>query len=87
MSTLEWLTRCRILPVGFCKWFDTKRGYGFITVENDEEEEVFVHFSNIDMEGYKKLEIGDKVGFEIKESDGKGLEAIKVKVISKDRRY
>ncbi|MFX0002097.1 MAG: cold shock domain-containing protein [Candidatus Hodarchaeota archaeon] len=71
---------------GIVKWFDAKKGYGFISVAN--QEDVFVHFSNIDMSGFKKLDMGDEVEFEIKDSnDGKGPEALKVKVISKDRRY
>lgn len=71
---------------GFVKWFDYRKGYGFITT--DEQEEVFVHFSNIDMEGFKKLDMGDQVEFELKESkDGKGSEALNVKVILKDKRY
>jgi CspA family cold shock protein len=71
---------------GFVKWFDAKKGFGFISVAD--QEDVFVHFSNIDMSGFKKLDMGDEVEFEIKNSnDGKGLEALKVKIISKDRRY
>ena len=72
---------------GFVKWFDYKKGFGFIAT-TDNEEDVFVHFSNILMEGFKKLDMGDQVEFELKESeDGKGPEALKVKVIAKDRRY
>lgn len=71
---------------GFVKWFDNRKGYGFITT--DEEEDVFVHFSNIQMEGFKKLDIGDQVEFELQDSkDGKGPEALNVKVMLKDRRY
>jgi CspA family cold shock protein len=71
---------------GFVKWFDYKKGFGFITT--DSEEDVFVHFSNVLMEGFKKLDSGDQVEFELKEpDDGKGPEALNVKVIAKDRRY
>ncbi|MFX1487815.1 MAG: cold-shock protein [Promethearchaeota archaeon] len=71
---------------GFVKWFDAKRGYGFITVEG--KEDIFVHFSNVQMSGFKKLDIGDEVEFEIQNSkEGKGPEAINVKIISKDRRF
>jgi len=71
---------------GYVKWFDYKKGYGFITL--DGHEDIFVHFSNIDMEGFKKLDEGDQVEFDIKESDKrKGPEALKVKIVSKDRRY
>ncbi|MHA1148771.1 MAG: cold-shock protein [Promethearchaeota archaeon] len=72
---------------GWVKWFDIKKGYGFISVE-DQEDDIFVHFSNIDMEGFKKLEMGDTVEFDLKNSENdKGPEALNVKVISKDRRY
>ncbi|MFX1345470.1 MAG: cold shock domain-containing protein [Promethearchaeota archaeon] len=71
---------------GIVKWFDAKKGYGFISV--DGQEDIFVHFSNIDMPGFRKLDMGDEVEFEIKESkEGKGPEALSVKVVSKDRRY
>ena len=71
---------------GYVKWFNNRKGYGFISV--DEQDDVFVQFSNIDMDGFKKLDIGDEVEFELKEStEEKGPEALKVKVVSKDRRY
>ncbi|MFW9781003.1 MAG: cold-shock protein [Candidatus Heimdallarchaeota archaeon] len=71
---------------GFVKWFDYQKGYGFITT--DDQEDVFVHFSNINMEGFKKLDIGDQVEFDLEESkDGKGPEALNVKILLKDRRY
>lgn len=72
---------------GYCKWFDAKKGYGFITAES--QSDIFVHFSNIEMDGYRKLYIGDEVTFEIadRSEEGKGPEALKVKIVSKDRRY
>jgi CspA family cold shock protein len=76
----------KMMKNGFVKWFDAKRGYGFISV--DDQEDVFVHFSNINMDGFRKLDIGDEVEFEIKNSkDDKGPEALNVKIVSKDRRY
>ena len=60
---------------GVVKWFSAKKGYGFIT--HDEHDEVFVHFSQIQMEGYKKLRRGDTVEFQIKETD-KGPQAFEV---------
>lgn len=74
---------------GYVKWFSNKKGYGFITIDSeDEQDDIFVHFSNINMDGFKKLEAGDEVEFEINESkEGKGPEALNVRVISKDRRY
>lgn len=71
---------------GIVKWFDARKGYGFISV--DGQEDIFVHFSNIEMSGFRKLDMGDEVEFEIKDSkEGKGPEALNVKIISKDRRY
>lgn len=71
---------------GFVKWFDAKKGFGFVSVAD--QEDIFIHFSNIEMPGFKKLDMGDEVEFEIKDSnEGKGPEALNVKIISKDRRY
>ena len=61
---------------GTVKWFNDKKGYGFIN-ENDDRD-VFVHFSAIDMTGFKTLSEGDMVIFEVEESD-RGPEAKNVK--------
>ncbi|MDZ4763476.1 MAG: cold shock domain-containing protein [Chloroflexota bacterium] len=50
---------------GVVKWFSVEKGYGFIKTDNGAE--VFVHYSAIQMNGYKKLETGVKVEFEIAE--------------------
>ena len=63
---------------GTVKWFDVKKGYGFITDENGQD--VFVHYSAIDAEGYKSLKEGDYVEFKLIET-GKGLQALNVRVI------
>ena len=60
---------------GTVKWFNAVKGYGFIGV--DEGDDVFVHFSAIQMEGYKKLEEGQQVEFSI-ESGPKGQQAADV---------
>ena len=52
---------------GNVKWFDAKKGYGFI--EREEGEDVFVHFSEIQEDGFKTLEEGEEVEFEIVEGD------------------
>ena len=62
---------------GLVKWFDPKKGYGFITPD-DGSEDVFVHHSGIDMNGWKTLEDGQAVTFETKQGK-KGLQAISVK--------
>lgn len=52
---------------GTVKWFNSEKGYGFLEAETGEE--VFVHFSAIQAEGFKTLEEGQKVEFEIVEGD------------------
>jgi cold shock protein len=49
---------------GTVKWFNAEKGYGFITVEGGAQD-VFVHYSAIDMGGYKVLEEGQQVTFEV----------------------
>ncbi|KAA3618686.1 MAG: cold-shock protein [Calditrichaeota bacterium] len=63
------------METGTVKWFNSSKGYGFITRE--EGDDVFVHFKAIQGDGYKTLEEGDRVEFEIEES-GKGLQASNV---------
>ncbi len=60
---------------GTVKWFSAPKGYGFILRPSGEE--VFVHYSAIEMEGYRKLEEGAEVEFELKEGP-KGLQALEV---------
>lgn len=64
------------MPQGTIKWFDNKKGFGFIAQDGGGED-VFVHFSTIQGEGYKTLEEGDRVEFEVTQS-GKGLKASNV---------
>ena len=60
---------------GTVKWFNAEKGFGFIAQENGED--VFVHFSAIQKEGYKSLEEGQEVTFDIEEGD-RGLQAANV---------
>jgi len=60
------------LAQGIVKWFNDRKGYGFISQEDGND--VFVHFSSIVASGYKTLSEGDRVDFEIEESD-RGPEA------------
>lgn len=60
---------------GLVKWFNDHKGYGFIEQENGED--VFVHFSVIEMEGYKTLPEGAEVEFEFINGE-KGLQATRV---------
>ncbi len=61
---------------GTVKWFDSKKGFGFIT-RDDNGQDIFVHFSAIEGKGFKNLEEGQKVQFEIVQ-DEKGPRADKV---------
>lgn len=63
---------------GTVKWFNAQKGYGFITTESTGED-VFVHFSGIAGEGYKSLEEGQNVTFDITEGN-RGLQAVNVTV-------
>ncbi|MEN3041834.1 MAG: cold-shock protein [Fervidobacterium sp.] len=63
---------------GTVKWFDSSKGYGFITGENGQD--VFVHFSAIQMNGFKTLKEGDKVEFDIQNGQ-KGPQAANVKIL------
>jgi cold shock protein len=64
------------VATGSVKWFNEAKGYGFITPE-DGSKDLFVHFSNIQGEGYKTLAEGAKVTFEARQGQ-KGPEAINV---------
>jgi len=66
------------LPVGKIKWFNVSKGYGFIEVEG--QEDVFIHYSAIQMDGFKTLAEGDTVEFEAID-DGKGPKASKVSLV------
>lgn len=55
------------MAVGKVKWFSEKKGYGFIEQENGQD--LFVHFSSINMPGFKTLSEGEEVTFDIEESD------------------
>lgn len=62
---------------GTVKWFNARKGYGFI--EQESGGDIFVHFSEIQGEGYKALDEGDKVTFDIVEGDNGKLQAKNVR--------
>lgn len=62
-----------VMATGVVKWFNNAKGYGFVTPDQGDQD-VFVHFSAITMEGYKTLKEGQRVQFEISEGP-KGLHA------------
>ena len=66
---------------GKVKWFSNVKGYGFLEAEG-QENDIFVHYSVIQGEGYKTLKDGEEVSFEIAEGD-KGLSAANVVRVSK----
>ena len=63
---------------GKVKWFNNEKGYGFI--EYRDNEDVFVHYSAIKLDGYKTLNEGDEVRFDLIET-GKGLQAKNVELV------
>ena len=67
------------MPNGVVKWFDAKKGFGFITT-SEGQKDIFVHYSSIEGEGFRSLKDGDEVEFELVESD-KGLQASNVRRI------
>ena len=66
------------MMVGRVKWFNNDKGYGFI--EYKENEDVFVHYSAIELEGYKTLSEGQLVEFKLVETS-KGYQALNVKLV------
>ncbi|PQF22593.1 cold-shock protein [Enterococcus mundtii] len=67
------------MTTGMVKWFDNKKGYGFISY--DETEEIFVHFTAIEEEGFKTLEENQVVEFTVIEGN-RGIQAAHVKKIN-----
>jgi cold shock protein len=65
------------MVTGTVKWFDSKKGFGFIQGP-DEGKDVFVHYTSIEGEGFRSLKDGESVEFELVESD-KGLQAFHVR--------
>ncbi len=66
------------MHTGVVKWFNNAKGYGFVTPDQGEQD-VFVHFSAIEMDGYRSLKEGQKVQFDVNEGP-KGLHASRLQV-------
>jgi CspA family cold shock protein len=62
---------------GTVKWFNAEKGFGFIA-NDDGGDDLFVHFSGIESDGFKTLDEGQKVTFEVAEGN-RGLQAVKVR--------
>ncbi len=67
------------MPVGTVKWFNNVKGYGFI-LPDEGQEDLFVHFSSIQMTGYKTLKAGQKVEFDTVRAD-KGTHAVNIRTL------
>ena len=65
------------MAVGTVKWFNAEKGYGFIAMDGGSD--IFVHHSAIQMEGYRSLDQGQRVEFEVKQGD-KGPQADAVRL-------
>lgn len=68
------------MATGVVKWFNVSRGYGFISPTNGGDD-VFAHYSAIEMDGYKKLEEGQQVEFRVAQGP-KGPEAINIRALA-----
>jgi len=64
--------------IGTVKWFNNRKGWGFIS--RDEEEDIFVHYTGIQGDGYRTLAEGQQVEYSMDETD-KGLQAVDVVVL------
>ena len=67
------------MPIGSVKWYDCKKGFGFIV--NSEGEDVFCHFTSIEGDGFRRLYDGEQVEFEVQRGP-KGLNASRVRRLS-----
>ncbi len=65
---------------GTVKWFNAAKGYGFI--EQESGEDIFVHYSAIETDGFKTLNEGEKVEFEVSEGDNGKSQAVSVTRVS-----
>ena len=68
------------MGTGTVKWFNNAKGYGFVTPDMGDQD-IFIHFSAITMDGYKTLKEGQKVEFELEEGP-KGLHAANLQFVT-----
>jgi cold shock protein len=77
--TLFWIEELEDMPTGTVKWFNDAKGYGFITPDGGGED-LFAHFSAINMPGFKSLKEGQKVSFEVTQGP-KGKQASNIQAV------
>lgn len=68
------------MPQGTVKWFASEKGFGFISPDEGDKD-LFVHHSEIQMDGYAKLDEGQRVSFDT-ETGPKGLQAVRVQTVA-----
>lgn len=78
---MDWIWGITMTKKGIVKWFSNVKGYGFI--EYDDTEEIFVHFTGIQMDGYRTLKAGQAVEFEAVEG-ARGLQATNVVLLPEE---
>lgn len=71
------------MPIGTVARFNPTRGFGFVTGDEEDQNDIFVHQKDIKDEGFRFLCEGERVEFDIEEND-KGLKAVNVKIVDKD---
>ena len=64
---------------GKVKWFNNAKGYGFVLADEGGDD-LFAHYSSIDMDGYRTLRAGQTITFDVKQGD-KGLHAVNIRVV------
>ncbi|MHA7878221.1 MAG: cold shock domain-containing protein [Saccharospirillum sp.] len=67
------------MPVGKVKWFNNAKGFGFVVCD-EHKEDLFAHYSSIQMEGYKTLKAGQTVEFETVKAD-RGIHAVNITLV------
>lgn len=65
---------------GIVAWFSARKGFGFVTPEDPGEKDIFIHWSGIEMQGYKQLKAGDLIEYALKDSP-KGIIAVEIKLL------
>ena len=67
------------MPNGTVKWFNKRKGYGFIEPEADNEKDVFVHISAVKDAGLQNLDEGEKLSYELETGENGKVSAVKLK--------